>query len=93
MHFATHKKVAIGLYLFTLLYLFARDEPARALEQGLGLLLLLGGIIFYRQIAYFAGFGFPEVLARDYRSVNHPAPYAVLFWIIFLLAWALVFFQ
>jgi hypothetical protein len=93
MYFARHQKIAIGLYLFTLLYLFARDELARALEQGFALFLLLLGIIFYRQIAYFAGFGFPEVFARDYRSENRPEPYALLFWIIFLLAWALVFFQ
>lgn len=93
MHLDRHQKIAIGLYLFTTLYLFARDDFDRALEQSLGLLILLLAIIYYRLIAYFAGFGFPEVFAKDYGSENHPGPYALLFWIIFLLAWAFVFFQ
>ncbi|MDJ0805585.1 MAG: hypothetical protein QNJ78_02010 [Gammaproteobacteria bacterium] len=93
MQLVRHQKVAIGLYLFTVLYLFARDDFDRAVEQSLGLFLLLLGIIFYRQLAYLAGFGFPEVFAKDYGSENHPGPYALLFWIIFLLAWSFVFFQ
>ena len=93
MHFDRHQKIAIGIYLFTLLYLFARDGLYRGMEQGFALFLLLLGIIFYRQIAYFAGFGFPEVLARDYGSENRPEPYALLFWIIFLLGSAFVFFR
>jgi len=67
--------------------------PGRALEQGLALGLLLLPILFYRLIAYFAGFGFPEVFARDHRSVNPPGSYALLFWILYLGAWATVFFE
>jgi len=88
-----HQKVALALYLFTVIYLFARDGYERALEQGLALGLLLLPILFYRLIAYFAGFGFPEVFARDHRSVNPPGPYALLFWILYLGAWATVFFE
>ena len=88
-----HQQVAVGLYLFTTLYLFVRDDPTQAVEQSFALFVLLLGIIFYRQIAYFAGFGFPEVFAKDYGSANHPAAYAVLFWILYLLAWFFVFFQ
>jgi hypothetical protein len=88
-----HQKVAIGLYLFTLTYLFARDDFAHALRQGLALGVMLLPILFYRIIAHFAGFGFPEVFARDYRSTNHPGPYALLFWILYLVVWAMVFFE
>ena len=88
-----HQKVAIGLYLFTLAYLFARDDFEHALEQGLALGVLLLPILFYRRIAYYAGFGFPEVFAKDYRSGNPPGPYALLFWILYLAAWAIVFFE
>ncbi|MEN8177905.1 MAG: hypothetical protein ABFS39_04730 [Pseudomonadota bacterium] len=93
MHFDRHQKIAIGLYLFTVLYLFVRDDFEKALEQSVALFVLLLGIIYYRLIAYFAGFGFPEIFAKDYGSENHPGPYAVLFWILFLFAWAFVFFQ
>ena len=88
-----HQKVALGLYLFTLLYLFFRDDYERALQQGLALGILLLPILFYRIIAYFAGFGFPEVFARDYRSDNPPGPYALLFWILYLIVWAMIFFE
>ena len=88
-----HQMVAIGLYLFTLIYLFAGDDYERAWAQGLALGLLLLPILFYRLIAYIAGFGFPEVFARDYRSVNHPGPYALLFWILYLVVWAMVLFE
>ena len=93
MHLDRHQKIAIGLYLFTTLYVFTRDDFDRALEQSFALLILLLPIIYYRFIAYYAGFGFPEVFAKDYGGENHPGPYAILFWIIFLLAWAVVFFQ
>jgi hypothetical protein len=88
-----HQKVALGLYLFTLIYLLARDDFERALAQGLALGVLLLPILFYRIIAYFAGFGFPEVFARDYGTDNHPGPYALLFWILYLAAWAMIFFE
>ncbi len=93
VHLDRHQKIAIGLYLFTTLYLFVRDDFDKALGQSFALLILLLGIIYYRLIANFAGFGFPEAFARGYRTENHPAPYAVLFWILFLLALGLVFFQ
>ncbi len=92
MHLDRHQKVAIGLFLFTAIYLFVRDEFDKALGQSSVLFILLLLILFYRMIAYFAGFGFPEVLARDYGSENHPGPYALLFWILYLLAWARIFF-
>jgi hypothetical protein len=93
MHFDRHQKIAIGIFLFTAVYVFVRDSTQKALEQSFALLVLLLAIIFYRRIAYYAGFGFPQVWAKDYRSENHPAPYALLFWIIYLLAWSAVFFQ
>ena len=70
MHLDRHQKIAIGLYLFTTLYLFVRDDFRRAMEQSFALLILLLPIIFYRRIAYYEGFGFPEVFAKDYCSEN-----------------------
>ena len=93
MYLERHQKIAIGLYLFTTAYLFARDDFDQALGKSLALLILLLFIIFYRIMADFAGFGFPEVFAKDYGSENHPGPYAFLFWILFLVAWAAVFFE
>ena len=93
MYFDRHQKIAIGIFLFTSVYVFVRDSAQHALEQSFALFILLLAIIFYRRIAYYAGFGFPEVWAKDYRTENHPAPYALLFWIIYLLAWSAVFFQ
>ncbi len=68
MHLERHQQIAIGLYLFTTAYLFARDNFDRALEQSLVLFILLLFILFYRILAYFAGFGFPEVFAKDYSE-------------------------
>lgn len=93
MQLDRHQKIALGLFLFTVIYLYARDELDTALGQSLVLFVLLLFIIFYRIIAYFAGFGFPEVFARDYRSANHPGPYALLFWILYLAAWCVIFFE
>jgi hypothetical protein len=92
MHLDTHQKIALGLYLFTVLYLLARDDFEQALEQSLALLVLLSMILFYRIIAYLAGFGFPAAFARDYRS-NHSEAYALLFWILYLIAWVVIFFE
>jgi hypothetical protein len=88
-----HQWVALGLYLFTLIYLFVRDDFERALAQSLALGLLLLLILGYRFIAHFAGLGFPEVFARDYGSDNRPEPYALLFWILYLAAWTMIFFE
>ena len=80
-----HQLVAliIGLAVFCLVWL--RDGLDTALREGVVLLFAFLLIMFYRVIRYFAGFGFPEFLASDYGSANHPGPYAFFFWILFLI--------
>ena len=93
MYFDRHQKVAIGLFLFTSVYLFVRDDFEQALGQSIGLFALLLLIIFYRIIAHFASYGFPQASARDAASENPAGPYAFLFWILYLGFWAGVFFR
>jgi hypothetical protein len=57
------------------------------------LLIFLLHILFYRIIAFFSGFGFPEYFARDFKSENHPGPYAFFFWIIFLIGCLFIIFD
>ena len=88
-----HQKIAIILFIAVAAFLLMRDGTDKALAGCLGLFATLLPIIFYRTIAYFAGFGFPEVFAKDYGSENHPGPYAFFFWVIFLLVAAVVVFE
>jgi hypothetical protein len=93
MYLERHQKIAIGLFCATVIALFHRDDFDKALARSLGLFATLLPIIFYRLIAYFAGFGFPEVFAKDYGSENHPGPYALFFWIVYLLVCAILVFE
>ena len=70
-----------------------RDGDERAITAGIILDALLLPIRFYRGIAWLAGFGFPEVFARDYGGANHPGSYAVFFWFLFLIAAAFLVFD
>ena len=76
-----------------MLLVWARDGDDRAIAAGFILGALLLPIRFYRGIAWLAGFGFPEVFARDYGGDNHPGPYAVFFWFLFLIAAAFLVFD
>lgn len=89
-----HQGVALALFLAVALWLLFRDGAGEdTWARILILLLTLVPIMIYRVIAYFAGIGFPEFLASDYGGENNPAPYAVLFWIVFLLACLSQIFQ
>ncbi|MEW8028701.1 MAG: hypothetical protein AB2806_13315 [Candidatus Thiodiazotropha sp.] len=46
-----------------------------------------------RIIAFFSGFVFPEYFAKDFKSENHPGLYAHFFWILYLIACALIVFD
>jgi hypothetical protein len=88
-----HKIVAIGIVLAISLLSMLRD----GVDEGIKHAVVLGGfllpILFYRVIAFFAGFGLPEYFAKDFKSENHPGPYAFFFWILFLIACGFVVFQ
>ena len=88
-----HQKIAIGIFSAVTLYLFIRDDFDQAAGRSLALLATLVPILFYRTIAYFSGFGFPEVFARDYGSENRPGPYALFFWMLYLIVCGFLVFE
>ncbi|MES9852764.1 MAG: hypothetical protein ABW170_13165 [Candidatus Thiodiazotropha sp. L084R] len=88
-----HKVIAIGIFLIVSILSFSRDESRDATKNIIVLAAFLAPILFYRIIAFFSGFGFPEFFAKDFKSENHPGPYAFFFWILFLIACAFVLFQ
>ncbi|PVV13331.1 MAG: hypothetical protein B6D77_04570 [gamma proteobacterium symbiont of Ctena orbiculata] len=89
----THKLVAIAIFTCVALYTSIRDGIQDALPVNLILLIFLLPILFYRIIAFFSGFGFPEYFAKDFKSDNHPGPYAFFFWIIYLIACLFILFD
>ncbi|MCU7797200.1 MAG: hypothetical protein KZQ75_08725 [Candidatus Thiodiazotropha sp. (ex Myrtea spinifera)] len=88
-----HKLIALTIFVFVSLYLGVRDGFEEAVAQQLILAVLLIPILFYRVVAFFSGFGFPEYFARDFKSENHPGPYAIFFWLLFLIACLFMIFE
>jgi len=89
-----HQKIAVTLYISTLALIYFRgSSDDEMISQSVLLLLFLVPILFYKLIAYFASFGFPEVFARDYGSQNSPTPYAVFFWLLFIIACLYILFD
>lgn len=88
-----HQQIALTLFIVMALILIARHGFQGAMGGNLVLLILLGKILFYRQIAYFSGIGFWERRAKDYGSENKPLPYAVFFWMLYLIAIGFLLFR
>lgn len=88
-----HRAFAIVIFVAVALFSIWRDGTEEATGNIIVLAAFLVPIMFYRLIAYFAGFGFPEYFAKDYKSENHPGPYAFFFWILFLIACGFVVFR
>ncbi|MCU7807877.1 MAG: hypothetical protein KZQ73_08430 [Candidatus Thiodiazotropha sp. (ex Semelilucina semeliformis)] len=88
-----HKLIALTIFVFVSLYLGVRDGFEEAVAQQLILAVLLIPILFYRVVAFFSGFGFLEYFARDFKSENHPGPYAIFFWLLFLIACLFMIFE
>ena len=74
-------------------YVWWRDPEQEALAKGLILLIFLLAILFYKVVAWFSGFGFPEYFARDFGSDNKPGPYAFFFWMLYLIACGFIVFD
>ena len=89
-----HQLAATALFGITGLIILARDGMSDAtLGKFVILIALLLPIWLYRLIAWLSSFGFPEYFARDFGSRNLPAPYAVFFWIVFLIACVMMIFD
>jgi len=88
----THQRVAIGIFCGVALLVLLRDGAGEATwERLLVLLVVLVPILCYRLITELAGFGIPAMFASD-RDSARPEPFAVFFWIVFLIVCvALVF--
>ena len=81
-----HQKIATLICLATVALVLFREESEPGLERALLVLVALLPVLFYRLLAWLASFGFPEYFARYFGSRNHPGPYAVFFWLLFLAA-------
>lgn len=79
-----HQLIATLIFLAVSAVIGLREGVEPMLRQGTVLLALLLPILFYRLLAWLSSFGFPEYFARDFGSENHPGPYAVFFWLVFL---------
>jgi len=88
-----HKLLALAIYLLVVGFTWLGQGDAVAWREGLVLGIFLVPIFLYRTIAWLSGFGFPEYFARDFGSENHPGPYALFFWLVFLIACAFVVFD
>ena len=94
MTFERHQQIAVAIFAAVSLWVLWRDGWG---DQTLGRILLmlvtLIPIMLYRLIAWLSSFGWPEWLAWDFGSENHPAPYAFFFWMLFLITCAYQIFQ
>jgi len=88
-----HQFIATLIFFVLVIILWVRDGMEAAVEKGLLLFILLLPIYFYRHFAYFAGFGFMEYFARDFGEKNHPGAYAILFWLLFIVAGLFLLFE
>ncbi len=89
-----HQKIAILIACLVLAVMLRRDgfsEPT--LGKAIILLTALVMILCYRLIVQASSWGFPEVLASDYGKDIAPEPYAVFFWILFLIVCAFQLFD
>jgi len=87
-----HQFIALLLFLSISVYLFQRDEFAQAKPEIILLAILTAAIIFYRLIANLNALDFMAYYAKDYDGPNHPAAYALFFWILFIIAALLMLF-
>ncbi len=88
-----HQKIAILVWLVVVIIVVIRDGQEDAILAGGILFIILLAILFYRLVAWLSGFGFPEYFAKDFGSENHPGPYAVFFWLLFVAACFLILFK
>jgi len=86
LYFEKHQKIAIGLFLFVITIIYVRDGMDLAIAGGKFLFLSLLGIIFYRFFAKCSHIGFIARFASDYSSEVKPGPYAIFFWLFFIVA-------
>ena len=88
-----HKKIALVIFIVVAFYAGQRNGVSGAIKDIIVLAVFLVTILCYRAIANLSGFGFPEYFAKDFKSENHPGPYAFFFWILYLTVCAFIVFD
>jgi hypothetical protein len=89
-----HQKIAVLLACLVLAVMLRRggfSEPV--LAKAIILLSALALILLYRLIVQANDWGFSESLASDFGMPQHPLPYAVFFWTLFLIVCAFQVFD
>ncbi len=89
----THKKIALIIYFIVAFLISGREDIERVKAQLILLAICLIPILFYRLIARFSGFGFPEIFAKDYGKPRPAEPYAFFFWLLYLIACGFIVFK
>ena len=89
-----HQLLAIVLFVFVALILLVRHGINDQLLARIGLLFVtLLPVLLYRQLASLSRFGFWQHFASDFRGGPRAAPFAVLGWLVFLIALFSQFFE
>ena len=88
-----HQIYAIGIFAAIAIPGTLKNGFSASWYQYSILLAFLLPILLYKVIAFFAAHGIPEYFARDYGSRNHPGPYALFFWMLYLVACAFILFD
>jgi hypothetical protein len=87
-----HQVIALLIYIIMVSLQYLRAGEDEAFKTAQLLLACLVPIFLYRVFAYFSGFGFPEIFAKDYGSENHAGPYAFFFWMVYIIACLFILF-
>ena len=88
-----HQKIAILIFVAVIAIVYFRDGSEELLGTSMTLAAALCGVLFYRFFAFLGSFGFMEYFARDYGAKNQSIVFAVLFWLLFLIAGFLSIFH
>lgn len=88
-----HQKIAIGIFIFLLIFINLRDEKNEILSETIILLVSLISILLYRLFSWFSGFGFEEFHAKDFGSDNHSVSYALFFWFLYIIVILFIVFK
>lgn len=89
-----HQYIAVALFVFVSAILLARHGTSDEALRGIGLLLVtLLPVLLYRWLARASRFGFWQYFASDFRAGPHPAPFAVLAWLVFAIALLALYFD
>ena len=77
---------AVVIFALAAGFTWLTDDDQVALGKTVLLLLTVFPVLFHGLFVFFSRLGFWEVFARDYDGPNHPSPYLIFFWMIYVVA-------